>query len=68
MPVLGTIYTYITDRGDARTCICSSTQGTGVFHVFLNPGDDQFATAPAHILVVQNAPNDPTGTQPNSYH
>lgn len=67
MPTLGQIVTYITDRGDARTGICTSLQDTGVMlHVFLNPGDDQYAQGP--VMVVQNVPNDPTGTLPNSYH
>lgn len=63
---LGTIYTYITDRGDARVAICTSVQGAGILSVFLNPGDDQFVNGP--VLVVQNVPNDPTGATPNSYH
>jgi hypothetical protein len=67
MPTLGTIYTYITDRGNARVAICSSVQeGGAMLTIFLNPGDDQFANGP--VLVVQNVPNDPTGTIPNSYH
>jgi hypothetical protein len=64
--VLGTIYTYITDRGDARAAICTSVQGNGILHVFLNQGDDQFANGP--VQVIQNVPNDATGTIPNSYH
>jgi hypothetical protein len=64
--VLGTIYTYITDRGQARAAICIDVQGSGVLHVFLTSGDDQYAQGP--YLVVQNVPNDPTGALPNSYH
>jgi hypothetical protein len=64
--VLGTIYTYITDRGDARAAICISVQGAGILAVFLNSGDDQYANGP--LLTVQNVPNDPTGALPNSYH
>jgi hypothetical protein len=64
--VFGTIYTYITDRGDARVAICTSVQGSGMLHVFLNPGDDQWANGP--IMVAQNVQNDATGTIPNSYH
>lgn len=67
MPALGTIVIYITDRGGARAAIVSDVQDGGlILHVFLNPGDDQFANGP--ILVVQNVPNDATGATPNSYH
>lgn len=67
MPTLGQIVTYITDRGDVRAAIASSVQEGGlILSVFLNPGDDQFVNGP--VLVVQNVPNDPTGTTPNSYH
>jgi hypothetical protein len=67
MPTLGTIVTYITDRGDARAAIVSSVQEGGlILSVFLNPGDDQFTNGP--ILVVQNVPNDSSGSTPNSYH
>jgi hypothetical protein len=67
MPTLGQIVVYITDRGDARSAICTSLQDTGVMlHVFLNPGDDQFVNGP--VQVFQNVPNDATGTLPNSYH
>jgi hypothetical protein len=67
MPPLGTIVMYITDRGSARAAIVSDVQDvTVILHVFLNPGDDQFANGP--VQVIQNVPNDPTGTIPNSYH
>ena len=65
--VFGTIYTYITDRGESRAAICSSVQeGGGFLSIFLNPGDDQYVNGP--VLVLQNVPNDPTGLTPNSYH
>ncbi len=67
MPTLGTIVTYITDRGNARAAIVSDVQDvTVILHVFLNPGDSQFVSG--GMMVVQNVPNDPSGMQPNSYH
>lgn len=63
----GQVYTYITDRGEARAAICSSVvEGGPYLTIFLNPGDDQFVNGP--ILVLQNVPNDPAGLTPNSYH
>jgi len=68
MPPLGQMVTYITDTGVARAAIVSSEHEEGFsLHVLLHPGDTLYATN-GPLVVLENVQNDPTGTQPNSYH